>query len=109
MGEPHQVGIGAWGHHETVAFLDCADSLGKGRKFLRLDLLDPSAEAARHAKVPRMIERGASAGRPSAAILHVMSEARRGRFSRSALLPRTMTCAENGLPISRSMLMQAIH
>ena len=47
----------------------------KAREFLRLDLLDPGAEAARDAKMPRMVEFEPGAGRPVAPIVDIVREA----------------------------------
>ncbi len=77
MGEPHQIGIGPGriDDDKIMGLLDCADRVGERAEFLRLDFVEAKAKAARHAKMPRMIELDAGAVRPAAAVLDVMREA----------------------------------
>jgi hypothetical protein len=57
-----------------VGLLDGADRVGKRAEFLRLDFIEPQAKAARHAKMPGIIELNAGAGRPIAPVFDVVGE-----------------------------------
>jgi hypothetical protein len=58
-----------------VSLFDSTNRLGEGGEFLRLDFIEPHAEAARDAKVSGMLKLKASARGPVAAIFNVMGKA----------------------------------
>ena len=58
-----------------MGLLDRADRFGEGAEFLRLDFIEPHAEAACDAKMPRMLKLDAGPRGPVAPVFNVMCKA----------------------------------